>query len=176
VEQFIYLGTTLMNQNFIPEEIKSRLKSGNVCYNSAQNLIFFQFTPKRIKIKIYRTIISPVVLCGCETWSLTLKEELWLKVFQYKLRRIFGPKKDEVKGIWRRLRKEELNDLYPSPNIIWVIETRKLRLMVHIARMGDMRGAYRFLVEKPKERPRRRLDDNIKIDLQEVEWVQHGLD
>jgi hypothetical protein len=100
VEQFIYLGTALTHQNSIPEEIKIRLKSGNVCYNSAQNLIFFQFANDRIKITIYRTIILPVVLYECRTWSLTLREELWLKVFQYKVRRrIFGPKMDEIKGI-----------------------------------------------------------------------------
>ena len=79
-----------------------------------QNLIFFHFATGRIKIKVYRTIILPIVLYECETWSLTLREELWLKVFQHKVRRrIFGPKRDEVKGVWRRLRKEELNDLYP---------------------------------------------------------------
>jgi len=76
VEQFIYLGTTLTIQNFIPEEIKSVLKSGNVCYNSVQNLIFFQFAPERIKIKVLGTIILCVLLYECENWSLTLREEL----------------------------------------------------------------------------------------------------
>jgi len=126
VEQFVYLGTTLTNQNFIPKEIKSRLKSGNVCYNSAQNLIFFQFAIERTKIKVNRNIILPFVLYECETWSLTFRKVLWLKVFQYKVRRrIFGPKRDEIKGIWRRLLKEELSDLYLSPNIIQVIETNE---------------------------------------------------
>jgi len=79
----------------------------------------------------------PVVLYECENWALTLRKELWLKVFQYKVRRrIFGPKRVEIKGVWRRLRKEELNDLYPSPNIIRVIETRKMRWTVDIARIG----------------------------------------
>jgi len=82
-------------------------------------------------------MILPVVLYECETWVLTLRKELWLKVFQYKVRRrIFGPKRVEIKGFWRRLRKEELNDLYPSPNIIRVIETRKMRWTVDIARIG----------------------------------------
>jgi hypothetical protein len=82
VEQFIYLGTTLTNQNLIPEEIKKRLKPGNVYYYSAQKLIFFQFATERIKIKIhvYGTIILPVVMYECETWSLTLREERRMRV------------------------------------------------------------------------------------------------
>jgi len=67
VEEFKYLGTTLTNQNSIPEKIKSRLRSGNACYNSVQNLLFSRLLSKNLKIKIYRTIIAPVVLCGCET-------------------------------------------------------------------------------------------------------------
>ena len=74
VEEFKYLGTTLTNQNSIPEEIKSRLRSGNACYYSVQNLLSCMLLSKNLKIKIYRTIILPVVLYGCETWSLTLRE------------------------------------------------------------------------------------------------------
>jgi len=75
VEEFEYLGTTLANQNSIPEEIMSRLRSGNACYHSVQNLLSSRLLSKNLKIKIYRTIILPVVLCRCETWSLTLREE-----------------------------------------------------------------------------------------------------
>ena len=79
---------------------------------------------KNLKIKIYRTIILPVVLYGCETWSLTLKEEHRLRVFENRvLRRIFGPKRDGVTGEWRKLRNEELNDLYCSPNIVRVMKS-----------------------------------------------------
>jgi len=97
VEEFKYLGTTLTNQNSILDEIKSRLKSVNACYHSVQNLLSSSLPSKHLKIKIYRTIILPVVLYGCETWSLTLREERRLRVFENRvLRRIFGPKRDEV--------------------------------------------------------------------------------
>ena len=81
VEEFKYLGTTLTNQNSIAEEINSRLRSGNACYNSVQNLLSSRLLSKHLKIKIYRTIILPVVLYGFETWSLTLREERKLRVF-----------------------------------------------------------------------------------------------
>ena len=117
VDDFKYLGTTLTNQNSIQEEMKSGLKSGNACYHSVQNLLSSSYLSKNLKIKIYRTIILPVVLYGCETWSLTLREERRLRV----LRRIFGPKRDEVTGEWRKLH-EELNNLYSSSNTVRVIK------------------------------------------------------
>jgi hypothetical protein len=110
-------------------------------------------------IQIYRTIILPVVLCGCETWSLTLKEELWLRVFESRvLRRIFRPRRDEVTGEWKKLRNEELNDLYSTPNTILVMKLRRMRWAGHVARMGQRQLGI----------PRRRWEDNIKKDLQEV--------
>jgi len=97
--------------------------------------------------------ILPVVLYGRETWSLTLREERKLRVFQNMvLRRIFGPRSDEVTGEWRRLHNEELNDLYSSPNIVWVIKWRTMRWAGHVVRMGEERGVYRVLVGKPKGR------------------------
>ena len=118
MNEFKYWGRTLTNTNFILEEIKSRLKSGNACYHSVQNLLSSRLLSKNLKTKIYRTIIL-LVLYGCETWSLTLREERKLRVFENMvLRRIFGPRRDEVTGEWRRLHKEELNDLYSSPNIV----------------------------------------------------------
>jgi hypothetical protein len=97
---------------------------------------------KNVKIKIYRTIILPVVLYGCETWSLTRREECRLRVFKNMvLRRIFGPKRDEVTGEWRRLHNKELYALYSSPNIIRVIKSRRPRWAGHVACMGERRGA-----------------------------------
>ena len=112
VEEFKYLGTTLTNQNSIVKEIKCRVRSGNACYRSVQNRLSSRLLSRNFVIKIYRTIILPVVLHGCETWSLTLRDESKLRVFENMvLRRIFGPRRDEVTGEWRRLHNEELNDL-----------------------------------------------------------------
>jgi len=106
---------------------------------------------KNLKIKIYRTVILPVVLYGCETWSLTLWEERRLRVFENNvLRRIFGRKREQVTGEWRKMHNEELNDLYSSPNIVRVIKLRKMRLVVPVARMRQRRGIYRVLVGKPE--------------------------
>jgi len=92
---------------------------------------------KNINIKIYRTVILTVVLYGCETWSLTLRGERRLRVFENRvLRRIFGSKRDEVTGEWRKLHNEELNDLYCSPNIFRVIKSRTIRWAGHVARKG----------------------------------------
>jgi hypothetical protein len=126
---------------------------------------------KNTNIKIYRTVILPVVLYGCKTWSLILRQEHRLRVFENRvLRGIFGPKRDEVTGEWRRLHNEELNDLYSSPNIFLVIKSRRMRWAGHVTRMGEGRGAYRVLVGRPERRrplgrPRRRWEDNIKMDL-----------
>jgi hypothetical protein len=104
---------------------------------------------KILKIKVYRNIILPVVLYGCEAWSLTLREERRLRVFENRvLRRIFGPKRDEVMGEWRKLHNEEPNNLYSSPNIVRVIKSRKMRWAGHVERMGEGRGVYRILVGK----------------------------
>jgi hypothetical protein len=135
-----------------------------------------QFAVQKCKEKLYRTIILPVVLHACENYSLTLREECRLRVFENKvLRRIFGPKRDEVTGEWKRLHNEELYALYSSPNIIRVIKSRRLRWAGHVARKGKRRRAYRALVGKPERRrplgrPRRRWEDNIKMDLREFGW------
>jgi hypothetical protein len=122
VSQFKYLGTTVTNQNLIQDKIKRRLNSGNACYHSVQNLLSSRLLSRNVKVRIYKTIILPVVLHGCKAWSLTVREEHKVRVSENRVLRIFGPKRDGVTGGWRKLYNEELHNLYSSPSII-----RKLR-------------------------------------------------
>jgi hypothetical protein len=116
-----------------------------------QNLLSSRLLSKNVKIKIHRTIMLPVVLYGCETWSLTLKEECRLRVFENKvLRRIFGSQRDNVIGKWRRLHNKELYALCFSPNIFHLIKSRITRWARTCSTNGERRGAYRALVGKPK--------------------------
>ena len=139
-----------------------------------QNLWPSNLLSKNLKIKIYRIIIMSVVLYGCETWSLTLREKRKLRVFDNRvLWRIFGPLRNEVPGESRKLHSEELNDLYCLPNIVRVIKSCRMRWAGHVARMSERKGIYIVLVRKPEGkrllgRRRRRWEDNIKMDLQEV--------
>jgi hypothetical protein len=106
---------------------------------------------ENIKIRLYKAMLLPMVLYGCETRSLTLREEHRLRVFENRvLRRIFGPKRDEVSGEWRKLHNEELRDLYSSPSISRIIKSRRMRWADHVARMVEKRNAYRLLVGKPE--------------------------
>jgi hypothetical protein len=136
----------------------------------------FSSAVKNLKIIIYKTLILPVVLYGCETWFLTLREEHRLRVFENRvLRRIFGPKRDEVTREWRKSHNEELRDLYSLPSIIRLIKSRRMRWAGHVARIGEKRNAYRLLVGKlegrrPLGRPRRKWVDIIRMDLAEVGW------
>jgi hypothetical protein len=171
VAQFKYFGTTITDQNLIQEEIKRRLNSDNACYHSVQNFLYSHLLSKTVKIRIHKSIILHVALYGCETWSLTLREQYRLRVLENRmLRRIFGPKRDEVTGDWRKLHNGELHNLYSSPNII------RMRWTGHVARIGAKRNAYRILVGKPEGkrplgRPRRSWDDNIKTDLRDrIGW------
>jgi hypothetical protein len=134
----------------------------------------------------YKTVILSVVLCGYETWSLALGEERRLRIFENSvLRKIFGPKREEDRS-WRKLHNDELHSLYSSPNIVRVIKSRRMRWAGHVARMGEGRGIYRVLVGRPEGkrplgRPRRRWEDNIKMDLREIgiygaNWIQLAQD
>jgi hypothetical protein len=124
-----------------------------------------------LKIKIYKTIILPVVPCGCKTWSFTLREEHRLRVFESRMLKIFVPEREEDEP-WRKLHNDELHSLYSSPNIVRVIKSRRMRWAEHVTRMGG-RGVYGVLVGRPEGkrplgRPRRRREDNIKLDRREI--------
>jgi hypothetical protein len=133
----------------------------------------FRLISKELKIKIYKTVILPVVLYGCETWSSAFGKEHRLRVFENRvLRKIFGPKREED-GSWRKLHNDELHSLYSSPNIVRVMKSRRIRWTGHVARMGERRGVYRVLIGRPEGKrslgkPRRRWEDNIKIYLREI--------
>jgi hypothetical protein len=142
---------------------------------------------RNVKVKIFKTIILPVVLYGCETWSLTLREEHRLRVFENRvLRRKYGPKRDEVTEEWRKLHIEERNNLYSSPDIIRQIESRRMWWAGHVARMGEERKLYKVLMGKPEgKRPlgrsRHSWEDGIEMDLREfgfrgVDWIRLAQD
>jgi hypothetical protein len=134
----------------IQKKIKRKLNSGKACYHSVQNLLPSRLLSKNLKIRIYKTIILSVVLYGCETWSLILREEHRLRVFENRvLRRIFGSKWDEVTGGRRKLHNEGLRNLYSSPSIIRIIKSR-MRGVRHVARMGVKGKADRLMVGKPE--------------------------
>ncbi|KAJ4430424.1 hypothetical protein ANN_22640 [Periplaneta americana] len=160
---------------------------GNACYYSVEKLLSSSLLSKNLKVRIYKTVILPVLLYGCETWTLTLREEHRLRVYENKvLRTIFGAKRDEVTGEWRKLHNTKLHALYSSPDIIRNIKSRRLRWAGHVARMGESRNAYRVLVGRPEGkrplgRPRRRWEDNIKMDVREVgyddrDWINLAQD
>jgi hypothetical protein len=153
-------------------EIKSRLNSGNACYHSVQNLLSSRLISKNLKIKIYKTVILPVVLYEFETWSLTLREEHRLRFFENRVLKIFGPKREED-GSWRKLHNDELHHLHSSPKTVRVIKSRWMEWAVHVARMEKGRGVDRVLVgrsggKRPLGRPRRMCEDNIKMNLREI--------
>jgi hypothetical protein len=152
------------------KKLRANGKSGNAYYHSLQNGLPSSLLSKNIKIKIYRTIILPVVSCGCDTWSLTFKEEQRLRIFKNKvLRRVFGSKRNEITGEWRILHYGELYALYSTPNI-QVIKSKRLKYTGHTAYIGESRGAHRVLVGKPEGgrplgRPMHRWEDTIKMNL-----------
>jgi hypothetical protein len=131
----------------------------------------FPFHIKNLKIKTYKTVTFPIVLYGCETWSLTLREEHRLRVFENRVLRIFGPKREEDVS-WRKLHNDELHSLYSQPNIVRVIKSRRMRWAGHVARMGRGEVFTGFWLGSPKVRelgrPRHSWEDNIKMDRREI--------
>jgi hypothetical protein len=140
-----------------------------------QSLLSFLLLSRNVEVKIYKIVILPAVLCDV-TWSFTLKEERRLRVFENRaLRRICGPKRDEVTGEWRKLHSGELHNLYSLPDIIRRIKSRRIRWAGHVARMGEVKKLYEFLVEesegkRPLGRPRRTWENGIKLCLREIGW------
>ena len=179
VSNFKYLGSILNQTNEIREELKRRINLGNACFYSVKKLLGSRILSRRLKIRIYRTIILPVVLYGSEAWSLTLQDEKRFRAFENKvLRKIIGAKRDEETGEWRKLHNAELHQLYNSPDIINVIKSRRLRWAGHAARMDENRIAYKVLIGKPDGkrplgRPRRRWEENIRMDLNEMGYEGH---
>jgi hypothetical protein len=151
VSQLKYLGRTVSYQNLIQEEIKMRLIFGNVCYHSVQNLLSSHLQLKNVKVRIYKSIILPMALHVCETWSLILREEHKLRVSENRVLRILGPKSDGVTGGWKKLQ-NELNDMYSSPSINRIIKSRRMRWAGHVTRMGENRNVYRLLVGNPERK------------------------
>jgi hypothetical protein len=156
-------------------------------YHSVQSLLSSCLLSRNVKVKIYETIILPVVLYGCETWSLTLREEHRLRVFGNRvLGRIFGRKRDEVMGEWRKLHSEEHHNLYSSPDIIRQVKSRRMWWVGHVACMGEERKVYKVLVGTPKGkrplgRPRSRWEVGIRMDLRDigfggVDWIRLSQD
>jgi hypothetical protein len=142
------------NQTLVQEEIKRRMNSGNACYHSVQNLLSSRLLSKNVIIKNIHDYNFAVTLYGCETWSLTLREEHRLRVAENRvLRGILGPNRDEVTGEWIKPHNEELRNLYSSPSIIRIIKSSRMRWAGHVARMGK-RNAYRLLVGKPEGKNR----------------------
>jgi hypothetical protein len=149
VVQFRCLDMTATNQNLIQQEIK-RLNSDNAC--SVQNFLSSHLLAKDVKIRIYKTIILPVVLYGCEAWSLTLRVKHRLRVFENRVLRIFGLKGDEVMGDWRKLHNEELHTLYSSPNTIRMIKSRRMRWAGRVAQVGRRGMHIEYWWENQNER------------------------
>jgi hypothetical protein len=142
MKQFRYLGTTLTNQNSIHEEIRGKLKSGSAYHYLVQNRSSASVLSRNITIKIYRTIILSRVLYGFEAWSVILREEHRQRAFENRvLRRIYGPKRGEVTGKQRKVHIGELCVLYWSPDIIWMIKSRRMRWAGNMPHMGEGRGA-----------------------------------
>jgi hypothetical protein len=178
--KFKYLVTTLTDQNSFHEENKSRLNSGDACYHSVQSLLSSRLLSRNVKVNIYKTIILPVSY-GCETWSLTLREEHRLRLFENRVqRRIFGPKRDEVMENGGSCTMRSLI-ICTHPQIS-LGKSRRMRWAGHVARMGEERKVYKVFLGKPEgkgplRRPRHRWEDGIRMNLREiglggVDWIR----
>ena len=170
--QFKYLGTNISENNEITEEINNRIQAGNRCLFALQGLMKSRELSRKTKIHIYNTIIKPIVIYGCETWTLTAANEERLKIFERRvLRRIFGPTREETTGQYRIKTNQELKELYASGNIINKVKAKRLQWAGHVRRMLDERiGKLVWGTapqgKRPLGRPRLRWRDNTIKDLE----------
>jgi hypothetical protein len=171
VKELSYLGSQLNQTNSTNCEIQARIISGNRCYYSCGALMQSRALNRSLKLKIYTTLIRPVVTYGCETWSLTSRNEQQLRIFEQKiLRKIFGLVQDEI-GIWRIRKNHELNELIGNSDIIRFIKSRRITWLGHVMRMDGGRMPRRILEWKPmgrriKGRPRKRWLEDGEEDIQ----------
>jgi hypothetical protein len=192
VKNRTYYFKNRLSTVLLPSVFTKRLRADQIreIYHLVQSLLSSRLLSRNVKVRTYKPVILPVVLYGCETWSLTLREEHRLRVCENRvLRRIFAPKWDEVTGEWRKLHNKELHNLYSSADIIRQGKSRRMRWAGHVARMGEERKLYKVWVGKPEgkrplARPRRKWEDGIRMDLGEIglgvwigfDWLRTGTD
>jgi hypothetical protein len=173
IQSFKYLVSTVTQNNTIEEEIKERLTAGNKAFYANQKMFQSKLLSKNSKLKLYWTLITPIVTYACETWVLKENSIQRLMIFQRKiLRKIFGPTK-EVNGLWRIKTNEELDELIKLKNIIRFIKSQRLKWLSHVERMPNETEVTRIykwkpLASKPKGRPKNRWDDDVRTDLQKM--------
>ena len=171
--KFKYLGSMVNDQNEMDVEITARIAAANRCYYSLQNTLGRRSISTKTKLKIYSTIIKPIVLYGCEAWTLTKSREQRLYVFENSvLRKIFGAVFDNEEQAWRRRHNNELREMPGQLNIVDVIRSRRLQYAGHVARMEEGRIPKKVMVEsiaggrRFPGRPRKRWIDNVKRNLE----------
>ena len=169
VNQFKYLGSILTDDNNISEEVRSRVTSGNKCFFALSNVFKSKIINRKLKITAFNTILKPIVMYGSECWTLTTKDEEFLRAWERKiLRKIYGPK--QLDGQWRIRTNEELYQLYQKPDIIKEIKSKRLRWLGHVERMPEDRAAKKVWKgrqegQRKSGRPRNRWMDEVEKDL-----------
>jgi hypothetical protein len=169
VDNFKYLEASITSQNEVEADIKGKIAAGNRCYRSFSKILGTRYISKNTKIRIYKTIIRPVVLHGSETWAITGKMASSLMTCERNiLRKVYGPKCEQ--GVWRIRTNLELQNVYRSPHIVTEIKVRRLEWLGHIIRMDGFRIAKKVFVSKPESRrdirrPKLRWLDDAEDDI-----------
>lgn len=174
VREFKYLGTVFNEGGSCEAEINARIQAGNRCYHSLGQLLKARNLSRQVKIRLYKTLIQPVVMYGCETWSIRRQDYCKLLVFERKvLRKIFGPVQDATTGEWRIRHNEELNSIYRHPTIVGLVRSKRLEWAGHVSRMRENRWPVNLLNfvsqgKRPRGRPRKRWSDGLREDLNQL--------